>query len=358
MPSRKEIQWSQLKVGLLVLSATAVLIALIFLMNSSTGGLFGHKRVLRAYFANASGLKVGAVVSLDGVTVGNVTKILVVPARNPNPVEVTMHVGEKFWPLLHTDSVARITPAGVLGESFVDIDSRSASGPPPADNAEIAISNSPTIAQVVATSQTSIEAINRLLLKIDTLIDSMNSTRGAFGEIVNDPALKKKVLTIASNLQTVTAAFADNKGSLGKLVNDDTLYTKLNSTVDRLNSIVTRIDSGKGTAGKLLVDDTLYNNLDSAASNLNQVLAGVNSGQGAIGKLAKDPVLAQQLGDAIANLDGILKTIDSGQGTMGQLVQNRSLYDHADQTMDEAHQLIQGIRKDPKKYLVIRMKLF
>ena len=43
---------------------------------------------------------------------------------------------------------------------------------------------------------------------------------------------------------------------------------------------------------------------------------------------------------------------------MGQLVQNRSLYDHADQTMDEAHQLIQGIRKDPKKYLVIRMKLF
>ena len=33
MPSRQEIQWSQLRVGLLVLAATSVLIALIFLMN-------------------------------------------------------------------------------------------------------------------------------------------------------------------------------------------------------------------------------------------------------------------------------------------------------------------------------------
>ena len=54
MPSRKEIEWSQLKVGSLVLAAMAVLIGLIFLMNGASGGLFGHKRVLRAYFANAA----------------------------------------------------------------------------------------------------------------------------------------------------------------------------------------------------------------------------------------------------------------------------------------------------------------
>ena len=45
MPSRKEIQWSQLRVGALVLAATAVLIALIFLMSGSTGGLFTKKIV-------------------------------------------------------------------------------------------------------------------------------------------------------------------------------------------------------------------------------------------------------------------------------------------------------------------------
>jgi hypothetical protein len=39
-------------------------------------------------------------------------------------------------------------------------------------------------------------------------------------------------------------------------------------------------------------------------------------------------------------------------------VKNRSLYDHLDQTADQAQQLIKGMREDPKKYLVIQLKLF
>jgi phospholipid/cholesterol/gamma-HCH transport system substrate-binding protein len=344
-------------VGLLVLAAMAVLIALIFLMNG-TSGLFGHKLILRAYFANAAGLKDGAVVSLDGVTIGNVTKTRVVPERNPNPVEVTMQVGEKYWPNLHTDSTVRIAPAGVLGDSFVDIDSRHATGPQPADNSELKASGSPTIQEVIGSSQLTIEEINQLMQKIGTLIDTLNSTRGTFGEIINDPAMKKNIVSIAANLQTLTQSISDGKGSLGKLINDDTLYTKLNSTVDQLNTIVTGMNAGQGTAGKLLKDESLYNNLNSAVANLNQVLASINSGQGAAGKLVKDPEMAQKLDDAITNLDGILKTVNSGQGTVGQLVQNRALYDHLDQSADQAQQLIKGIREDPKKYFVIRLKIF
>ena len=98
MPSRKEIQWSQLKVGALVLAGSAVLIFLIFLMTGSSGGLFAHKLILRSYFENAAGLKNGAPVTLEGVTIGNVTRIRVVPERNPTPVEVTMRVGRDYRP--------------------------------------------------------------------------------------------------------------------------------------------------------------------------------------------------------------------------------------------------------------------
>lgn len=358
MPSRKEIQWSQLKVGLLVLAAMAVLIGLIFLMNGTSGGLFGRRLILRAYFANAAGLKDGAVVSVDGVTVGNVTKTRVVPERNPYPVEVTMQVGDKYWSDLHTDSTARVAPAGVLGDSFVDIDSRHATGPQPANNAELTISGSPTIEEVVSSSQISIEDIDQLVKKVGTLIDTINSSRGTLGEFINDPAMKKNVISIASNLQTITQAMSDGKGSLGKLLNDDTLYTKMNSTVDQLNSLVADLNAGKGTAGKLLKDETAYNNFNSAVANLNEILASINSGKGAMGQLIKDPNEAQKLNDAITNLDGILKSVNSGQGTIGQLVQNRSMYDHLDQTTDQAQQLVKSIREDPKKYLVIRLKLF
>ncbi len=60
----------------------------------------------------------------------------------------------------------------------------------------------------------------------------------------------------------------------------------------------------------------------------------------------------------MTRLDSILKGVDEGKGTLGQLVQNRSLYDHADQTLDQTQQLVKSIRDDPKKYLVIRLKIF
>jgi phospholipid/cholesterol/gamma-HCH transport system substrate-binding protein len=74
--------------------------------------------------------------------------------------------------------------------------------------------------------------------------------------------------------------------------------------------------------------------------------------------LARDPAFAQKLDDTITRLDSILTTVDEGKGTIGQLVQNRSLYDHVDQTMDQAQQLVKAIREDPKKYFIIRLKVF
>src|ERR1700721_1891080 len=104
VPSRKEIQWSQLRVGALVLVSLIVLIGLIILMSGSTGGLFARKVLLRAYFENASGLKPGAEVTLEGVTIGNVIRVRVVPERDPTPVEVTLRLGAEFLQDLHTDS--------------------------------------------------------------------------------------------------------------------------------------------------------------------------------------------------------------------------------------------------------------
>ena len=358
MPSRKEIQWSQLRVGALVLLAMTVLIGLILLMSSSSGGLFARKLVLRAYFENAAGLKDGAPVTLEGVTIGNVIHVRVIPERNPTPVEVTMRVSHEYLRGLHTDSTATISQAGVLGDSYVDLSSTHASGPTPVNNAELKASGSPSIQDVVRNSNESIVEIHGMLRKIDTLVDALNSRHGAVGELINDPELAGKVKTIAADLETITGAIAGGKGSLGKLITDDTLYNRANSAVDRLDRITTALDSGKGSAGKLLKDDSLYDNLNAAVTNVNQMVTEINAGKGALGMMAKDPAFAAKLDDTINRLDLILQGMNEGKGTLGQLVQNRSLYDHADQTLDQAQQLVKGIREDPKKYLVIRMKVF
>ena len=358
MPSRKEIQWSQLRVGALVMAAMAVLIALIFLMSGSTGGLFARKLQLRSYFENAGGVKDGAPVTLEGVTIGNVVHVKVIPARNPTPVEVTMLVDSKYAGALHTDSAATIAQAGVLGDSFIDISSAHATGPAPANDAELKVGGAPGIQDVIRTSNDSIVVLQELLRKVEKLVDTLNSKRGAAGELINDPALYAKIGRIADNLDKITGNISDGKGSLGKLVNDDTLYARANSAVERLDKIVTALDEGKGSAGKFLRDDALYNNLNAAVANTNQMVGEINAGHGAMGKLARDSAFAAKLDDTVTRLDSILHGVDEGKGTLGQLVQNRSLYDHADQTMDQAQQLVKGVREDPKKYLVIRMRVF
>jgi phospholipid/cholesterol/gamma-HCH transport system substrate-binding protein len=358
VPSRKEIQWSQLKVGALVLVAVGVLIFIIFLMSGSTGGLFARKVLLRTYFDNASGLKAGAPVSLEGVTIGNVIRIRVIPSHKPNPVEVTMRVGYDEDRFLHTDSITVIAQAGVLGDSFVDITSKHATGPPPANNTELKSVDAPSIQEVVASSEIALKQLSVLLGKVQTTVDTLNTKNGTAGKLINDPELYDKLTRVSANLDTITHAMANGEGTLGKLIHDDTLYQRANSAIERVNNITVALDEGKGTAGKLLRDESLYNNLNSAVANANQLVAGINAGKGALGKLAADPEFAKKLDDTLTSLDTLLKGVNEGKGTIGQLAQNQSLYDHADQTMDEAQKLVKSMRENPKKYLVIQLKIF
>jgi phospholipid/cholesterol/gamma-HCH transport system substrate-binding protein len=345
-------------VGALVLAAVSVLVGLILLMSGSTGGLFAKKLMLRCYFKNAAALKEGAPVTLEGVTIGNVRRIRVVPSRNPSPVEVSMMVGREYIAGLHVDSTAAIAQAGVLGDSYVDIDSVNATGPAPENNAELRATGAPTIQDVITSSASSIDQIQTTLKKVNVLLDTVNSGRGTIGKLITDPALAQRVVTITANLQTITGAIADGKGTLGKLVIDDTLYQKANATVDKLNNIVAGLDAGQGTAGKLLKDDALYNNLNSTLANTNQLVGEINAGKGALGKIAKDPAFAQKLDDTVTNLNTLLKDINEGQGTLGQLAKNPALYNNVNATLTSTQDLLKAFRADPKKYLTIQLKLF
>jgi phospholipid/cholesterol/gamma-HCH transport system substrate-binding protein len=336
----------------------AVLVGIIILMSGNSGGLFARKLVLRSYFENASGIKPGAPVTLEGVTIGNVVHIRIVPERGQTPVEVTLRVSHESVYALHTDSTVSIAQAGALGDSFLDINSVGATGPPPANNAELKAVESPNIQSVIRSSESSMEQITTLMRKVDVLIDTLNSKKGSMGQFINDPAFYNRINRIAADLQTITGAVAGGKGSLGKLMTDDSLYTRANSAIDRVDKITIALDEGKGTAGKLLHDDSLYNNLNTAVSNANQLLAEINAGHGSIGKLARDPDFAKKLDDTVTRLDSILKNVDEGKGSLGQFVTNRSLYDNADQTLDQAHQLVKSMRENPKKYLVVQLKIF
>ena len=360
MPSQQEVRWSQLKVGMLVLMAIIALTALVFLMSGSTGGIFTRKLTIHSYFENSAGLKVGGPVNLEGVTIGTVKAIRIVsdPKHKLTPVEVIMKISSDYASQVRQDSKASLETVGVLGDTVVDISSKAATKAPIADGGELGTNETPSLADVIKSSQGTIEQLNTILAKVDTVVDAISTGKGSIGQLIQNPDLFNRANATVAELQSLVDAIANGKGSIGKLVVDDTLYNHINDIVARLDDVSKQIDSGQGSVGKLIKDPTLYNNLQQSTDSLNKLLADVNAGKGGLGIIAKDPQFAAKLNDTVTRLDSILARADNGEGTLGQLVRNPSLYDHADETIGNVNHLVTAIRENPKTYLTFHVKIF
>jgi phospholipid/cholesterol/gamma-HCH transport system substrate-binding protein len=357
LPTEKQVKWSQLRVGLTVLLATVAFAILIFLMTG-TKGLFTPKLFLKAYFDNAGGLRVGAPVRLEGVDVGNVSRIMVVPAHQLTPVEVTMRVTSKFRGGLRKDSLVTLATAGVLGETFVDIDSRTATGPEVQNGDELKTRETPDIQDVVRASQGTLQNVDILVRRLDRIVSAIERGEGSIGKVIYDPTLYNRLLATVNQFQSIVGQISEGKGSIGKLITSDELYDKLNDTVDKLNKLADEIDQPQGTVGKLIKDPSLYNNANQTIAKANQLMDNINSGKGALGKFASDPEFAKKLDDTITNLKVISDRLQAGEGSAGRLLKDPSLYTNADQMLLETRSLIKAIRENPKKYLTIRLKFF
>jgi phospholipid/cholesterol/gamma-HCH transport system substrate-binding protein len=359
VPSQRQLKWSQLKVGLTVVVACATLAFLILLM-SGTGGWFTPKIHLKAYFDDAGGLRQGAPVRLAGVDIGNVSSLRIVtdPARKLTPVEVVMKVSSKYEDSLRKDSIASLETAGVLGETYINVDSSQATGPVVRNGDTLAVRAQPDIQDVVRSSQGTLMNVNALLKRLDRIIAFIESGQGSIGKLIYDPGLYNRLASTINEFQQLMNQVSQGQGTIGKLITDDELYRKANATVDKLNVLIDDLNAGKGTAGKLLKDPELYNNANQAIANVKTLTDDINAGKGAIGKLAKDQEFAAKLQNTMNKLSALTDRMEAGEGTVGKLLRDPGLYNNTDQMLIESRELIKAIRENPKKYLTIKLRVF
>lgn len=361
MPSQSEVKWSQLKVGVIVLIAVVLLTTLLFLMTSSQGlGLFSNKLTVTTYFENAAGVKEGAAVNLQGVTIGTVKEVSVVPDANRKltPIKVVMKLDGKYLPDLHKDTKAALSTVGVLGDTVVDLNSQTATGPTLQDGDELKTLESPNLQDVVKASQGTIESLNVILSKMDRIVEYISSGKGSIGGMIYDDTLLQRANSTVAELQEIEVNLNNGKGTLGRLLKDDAMYNNLNATVAKLDHIAADLDAGKGSAGKLLKDDAMYNNLNATLQHANNLMAQADQGKGALGLLTKDQAFADKLNDTVSRVNNILVGIDKGEGTAGLLVKDPALYHNLDKLAVDSQSLVNTIRSDPKKYLTIHFKIF
>jgi len=357
LPSQKQLKWSQLRVGLTVLFASVTLGVLIFVM-SGTGGWFTRKITLRSYFDNAGGLREGAPVRLAGVDIGNVTSIRIVGGKPTTPVEVTMKVNTKYSFNLRKDSVTLLSTAGVLGETYVDVDSSTAKGPEATDGDTLAARSQPDIQDVVRASQGTLQNMDALLKRVDRIVAFIESGQGSIGKVIYSPALYDQLNATVVEFKGLIDDIQKGKGSLGPLLTSDEAYKKAIAAIDKLNVVVDELQQGKGTAGKLLKDPELYNNANKTVANVRELTDDINAGKGALGKMARDQEFAAKLQTTMNNLAALSERLEKGEGTAGMLFKDPALYNNSNQMLVETRELVKAIREDPKKYLTFRVKVF
>jgi phospholipid/cholesterol/gamma-HCH transport system substrate-binding protein len=357
LPSQKQLKWSKLRVGLTVILASITLMVLIFLMTG-TGGWFTHKIVLKSYVDNAGGLREGAPVRLAGVDIGNVTHIRIVQGRPTTPVEITMKVNTVYLFNLRKDSITLLSTAGILGETFLDVDSSAAKGPAAQSGDVLASREQPQIEDVVRSSQTTLQNINGLIGRLDNILAYIESGKGSIGKVIFDTTLYDQLNATVGEFKGLVDDIQQGKGSLGPLLTSDEAYKKAIGALDKLNGIIDDLQAGKGSAGKLLKDPELFDNTNKTVANLRQLTDDMNAGKGALGKFAHDQEFANRLQTTIDNLAALTSSLEKGEGTAGMLFKDPALYNNVNQMLVETRELLKAIRQNPKTYLTFHVKIF
>jgi len=362
MAQNKQLTWSELRVGLFVLAATALLVVVIFYVTGAGGG-FGPKYRLYVLLPEVDGLTVGAPVRLDGVEVGNVEKIAVAfpkpgepPAKDRN-IRVDMRIEQKFQEYIRSDSYASLITEGLLGNRYVDID-RGFVGRKLENEDEIPGREEKALKEVVQRSADLMTNLNSITEQASAVLGDIRKGRGSLGKFMVDEEAYRHLNSSLGNLDTMLTNVGAGKGTLGKLMVSDEAYEHVNSAAGRLDNVLEAVQTKQGTLGKLVYEQGIHDNAMKLLDSGNGLVADVRAGKGTLGKLATDDSLFMQYRQVGENLSSATAKLNSNETTAGKFFTDPKLYDNISGLTGDMRLLIGDFRKDPKKFLHVKFAIF
>jgi phospholipid/cholesterol/gamma-HCH transport system substrate-binding protein len=346
MPRTRSLAWSELKIGILTITAVTITAVLVFTLTG-TRGFFWQRYSLKTRFSNVAGLAPGSPVRVAGVQVGSVKSTDFAGEQ----VEVTFDVNKTVRDRITDRSVAVLGSVSLLGESAVDITPATSGTPIPEWGYVPAGKAKGQIADVAEQASTGIS-------EITSLIKDVRAGRGTVGKLVTDDRLYTDLHGFVSAANDMARSVREGKGTVGKLLNDPRTANELEASLKNVEDITRRISAGEGSIGKLVKDDALSDSLVAATTNLRQMTDRINRGEGTVGKLMTDTALFDRMNSLTGRIDDLVSRLNEGQGTVGQLLKDRQLYENMNKTVSEMQALIADIRRDPKKFLNVKVSIF
>jgi phospholipid/cholesterol/gamma-HCH transport system substrate-binding protein len=359
MAQRRTLAWTELRVGILVITSFALLALAIFYVSGQTGFLT-PKYTITAFFQNANNLRNGAEVSLEGVTIGNVDTVAISKEADPKKaVEAILKLDARYKNIIRTDSKVSISTIGLLGDSKVDISRGTEAGMVIEDGGTIQGSEEGDIRKIVQGTNDFIANLQVLSEDFKKIADRVDRGEGTLGKFLTDTAVYDNANAAARELKTLVADARTGPGTMGRLISDDELYNKLMQIGERVDLLVMKVESGSGSAGKFVNDPSLYNRFDDLAAKFQGITDRIDRGEGTLGKLlAKDDALYNDFRSGVTKFNALIDSVQDGQGSAGKFIKDPTLYNSFNQTSSEIQKLLYDFRQNPKKFLTINFKLF
>src|SRR5262245_9661093 len=283
MPRTRSLAWSELRTGILTITAIGIAAVLIFSLTGSRG--FSWQRyTLKTKFGNVAGLARGSPVRVAGVEVGTVTEI----GFANEQVEVTFEAKKDQRERITDRSMATLGSVSLLGESAVDI-TPSTGGTPIPDFGYVPSGRAKgSLADVTETATVGVE-------EITSLVRDVRAGRGTIGKLMTDEELYTELHRFAASAGDLTDSLKQGRGTLGKLLNDPAAANSLAAALNNIDTLTRQLNAGEGSIGKLLKDESFSRSLQSATGNIDSVMARLNRGEGTAGKLMTDAALYERL---------------------------------------------------------------
>jgi len=291
----------EIKVGVVVVVAIALfLTALVFVGGVNL--LRKKKADYTVYFKFAGGLEPGSLVRYGGFKVGTVKSAGLDP-HDSTRIRITLQVNPGTP--IKTDSVARISSLGFLGENYVEVSPGTRDAPLLPPGHEIRSAEIVQLADVFNNVNNITLNATKLVNDLDDRVLVLSDNATELIKNMNDVVSPENREHFNSVLANADGMLKDSRPHVEKtLANLDTVSAKMGPTLDNLNGTMTKADKLTGH-----LDDVVVENREQIHVTLLRLQSSLADAERLINSL--DDTLGSNRGNLDETLENIRATSEN-----------------------------------------------
>lgn len=287
-------------VGLFTLIGLIILVVGVLVLGSQQNK-FSKNLVIKTYFNDVKGLKVGNNVWFSGVKVGIIKEIAF---ESIEKVRVVMAIQEKDSQFIRKDVVATLGSDGLIGNSIISLVGGSSQFPQIEDGDILKSGASGGMEQMIGLLKENGDNLSVITKNFAQLSQQMVDGKGTIGALMTDDAIATDLKTSVSSLSQV--------------------MVQANQAINNLNVLTQKLNSDKGLVHDLTTDTKVFASLRESAmqlqgvtqtasalmENLNKASSRLNDKDNALGVLTNDPAAANEIKQILKNLNTSTQKLD------------------------------------------------